>query len=190
MNAKSLIAVILVLAVVIVGAYFAYTRLSDGVGNMQLVENDSKAENVESEGEAQLAPDFTVYDADGNAHKLSDFRGKPVVLNFWASWCGYCVMEMPEFENAWRELGDEVEFLMVNVTSGRETLESAKSFMAEQGYEFPVYYDTELSATYTYGAYSLPTTYFISPDGTLTAGARGALTAETLQQGIDMITKQ
>ena len=59
---------------------------------------------------------------------------KPVILDFFASWCGPCKMEMPDFDDAYAELGEDVHFLMVNMTSGRETLESATSFIEEQGY--------------------------------------------------------
>ncbi|MBP3544577.1 MAG: TlpA family protein disulfide reductase, partial [Lachnospiraceae bacterium] len=75
-------------------------------------------EEETTEPEKVPAPDFTVIDAEGNEVKLSDMRGKPVVVNFWASWCGPCKMEMPEFEEVYKELGDEVHFMMVNLTDG------------------------------------------------------------------------
>ena len=138
--------------------------------------------------EIPLAPDFTVYDIDGKAYKLSDFRGKPVVLNFWASWCGPCKMEMPDFNTSYGQLGEEIHFLMVNMTDGsQETRESASSFIAGTGYTFPVYYDTDYEAAIAYSVYSLPTTYFIDAEGYAVAQATGAIDAETLQRGIDMI---
>jgi len=136
------------------------------------------------------APDFCVYDKDGNAVNLSDFFGKPIVLNFWASWCGPCKSEMPDFNEKYAEVGDEINFVMVNMTDGqRETVEIASAFIEQNGYSFPVFYDTESEAAITYSAYSLPTSYFIDADGNLVAQAIGAIDAATLQRGIDMITE-
>ena len=110
-------------------------------------------------------------------------------MNFWASWCGPCKSEMPDFNEAYAELGEDIHFLMVNMTDGsRETLETARSYVEEQGFSFPVYYDTDYSAAVAYSVYSLPSTYFIDADGNAVARAAGAIDRETLQQGIDMIS--
>lgn len=136
----------------------------------------------------QLAPDFTVFDADGNPHKLSDFFGKPIVLNFWASWCGPCKSEMPDFDAAYQTYGEGIHFLMVNLTDGsRETVQTASDFIAQQGYTFPVYFDTNYSAAMAYGTSAIPVTFFIDADGFPVAYGQGALNAEVLQKGIDMI---
>lgn len=151
----------------------------------------SQSSQEEEEPELTPAPDFTVYDKEGNEVHLSDFVGKPIVLNFWASWCSPCKSEMPDFNQAYLDYGEEVQFLMVNMTDGsRETVESASAFIEEQGYEFPVFYDTDYDAALTYGAYALPTTYFIDAEGYGVAWAQSALSAENLQKGLDMILPQ
>lgn len=151
------------------------------------VESASPAPSATEQALAQ-APDFTVIDRDGNEIKLSDLHGKPVILNFWASWCGPCKSEMPAFEAAYQTYGEQIHFLPVNVTDGsRETVETAKAYIDGQPYTFPIYFDTALEASIAYGASSIPLTVFINAEGELVAYASGALDAATLQRGIDMI---
>ena len=151
-------------------------------------EEEAAAEEPQAEESAAAAvPDFTIYTDEGDAVQLSDFAGRPVIVNFWASWCGPCQNEMPDFEQAYADYGDEIEFVMLNATYGRETMDSARSFLEESGYTFPVYYDTDADAAAAIGVTAFPTTLFIGPDGTLTAYAISMLDAETLQRGIDML---
>ena len=191
MNRKSLILTAAALLLILVGALVGYTYLSRGESAPQLSENDGEAA-VEGEDESapQPAPHFTVYDAEGNEITLSALMdGKPTVLNFWASWCGPCRSEMPHIQEVYERLGGEVSFVMINMTDGqRETQESAEEYMAESGWTFPIYFDSDYDAAMTYGAYSLPQTYFIDAEGRLIAAARGSMSAEVLQSGIDMIT--
>lgn len=134
------------------------------------------------------APNFTVETADGEEVSLHDFFGKPIVLNFWASWCGPCKMELPDFQEAYEKYGEEIVFIMVNMTDGvQETKETAMKYMEDAGYTLPVYYDTKQDAAYTYTVYSLPTTFFINAEGEAVAYAQGMIDAQTLEKGISMI---
>ena len=129
-----LIVTLLVLVIVIGGGMLLYTRFQGSVDLGEMVPTESVSEI--------LAPDFTVTDSDGNAVKLSDFRGKGVVLNFWASWCGPCKMEMPHFQAAYEQYGEDVHFLMVNMsTAFGDSRADAAAVLEEGGYTFPVYYD-------------------------------------------------
>ena len=142
----------------------------------------------ESTENPNLAPDFTVFDIDGNAYKLSDFRGKPVILNFWASWCGPCKMEMPDIETAYQQYVEQIHFLLVNLADGyRETVEKGAAYVAEEGYTFPVYFDTDMEGAANYGVTGIPVTYFIDAEGNFVAYYQRAMTAQILQQGIDML---
>ena len=195
---KILILLIWVLsfAVVIVGAYVLYNRLGADMelgGIATVARETAAAENAadaasETKARGSEAPDFTVYDLEGNAHQLSDFRGKPVLLNFWASWCGPCQKEMPDFQEFYESYGDQVNFVIVNLTDGRrETVETASAFIAEKGYTFPVFYDTGREAAVKYGISSVPVSYFIDAEGYFVAGIRGILNADKLQQGMDLL---
>ncbi|MBP3621943.1 MAG: TlpA family protein disulfide reductase [Lachnospiraceae bacterium] len=181
-------------ALVIVLANVLYNKLAkdydmgDGLVTEDTTVSTEKDTQSESDTEKNIAPDFTVVDKDNREVNLESFFGKPIVLNFWASWCGPCKSEFPEFQTAYEEYGEEIEFLMVNMTDGRrETKELADAFIQSEGYSLPVYYDVNQDGAYTYGVYSLPTTYFIDSQGNLVAYAQGAIDMDTLKKGIDMI---
>ena len=180
---------VLVFIAVLLGAKRLYDTLGSRVQMDTLATQATQsAEESGTEPAKQTAPDFTVYDVEGNPHKLSDFQGKPVILNFWATWCGYCEAEMPDFDEKFRQYGDQIHFLMVDVTDGQqETVEKASAFIAERGFTFPVYYDTELQAASAYNTSGLPVTYFLDAEGCFVAWQQGMLTADTLQKGIDIL---
>ncbi len=136
------------------------------------------------------APDFEVMDKDGNTVKLSDFRGKPVVLNFWATWCPPCKAELPDFDEAATAYGEEVTFLMVNLTDGsRDTVSLVKEFVSDNGYTFPVYFDTQYSAANAYRVSSIPTTYLINAEGEIIGSKVGMMTASELEIWIQKLLK-
>lgn len=182
----------------IVGNESPSWREPDPLQNPTQLEPSSKEDpsdaQEESSGEQTadtpkvVAPDFTVYDAEGKPVQLSDFLGKPVVLNFWASWCAPCKNEMPDFQQMYEQYGDDVQFLMINLTDNvRETVESANTFITERGYSFPVFYDLDTLASTAYNIRSIPTSFFIDAEGYAIAQATGIISAENLQKGIDLI---
>jgi thiol-disulfide isomerase/thioredoxin len=184
---------IVVFALFIGLAVFAYNVLSKDVSPLNAIDTaqdgrESFAATRSEENEKTKAYDFTVVDREENSVKLSELLGKPIVLNFWASWCPPCVSEMREFDEVYAEVGEDIIFVMVDLVDGqRETKETGAQYIEEQGFSFPVYFDTEQEAAYAYGIMSIPTTLFIDKDGYIVTGAQGAIDAETLQKGIDLI---
>ena len=189
MGKKKLLWASVIMVALLIGASALYNRLAEDIDHDNLSGTSTDTpDNTQQELPKEFPPDFTVIDASGKEVKLSDFRGKPTVVNFWASWCGPCKSEMPDFDAVYQRMGDDIHFLMVNMTDGgQETLAGAQKFIADSGYTFPVYYDTQYSATMAYGAYSLPMTFFFDADGYVIAQATGAIDKDTLMQGIGMI---
>lgn len=146
---------------------------------------------LESTGTEKVgsAPDFTVSDMQGNTVNLSDFVGKPVVINFWATWCGPCVREMPDFNKAYAENPDVV-FLMVNVTDGvYDTVDKATNYVREQGFAFDIYFDIAGQAVKAYDVSAYPTTVFINAEGDVVSKKTGMISYEKLIKGIELITE-
>lgn len=172
------------------GSVSSNPQTFDQAAQMQNNTNSTSGTDTAPSAQEQRtpAPDFTVIDADGNEVSLSALRGKPVVLNFWASWCPPCKGEMPDFEQAYLTHGENIQFMMVNLTDGeRETTTSAKDYLSAQGYTMPAYFDVGGSAALTYRVYSIPSTYFINADGEIVSYALGALDAASLEQGITLL---
>ena len=193
-NAIRYVLIALLFAVLMGGDYFAYEKLSENYNpdsNSQNENSETQKDEINEENKPIVtAPDFTVWDKDGNEVKLSDFFGKPIVLNFWATWCGPCQNEMPAFDAMAAEYGEEVEFLMINLTDGvQDTVEGAMDFVTDYGYTFPVYFDKELDATYTYGVYSIPRTVFINADGSISYKYAGMIAEKLLKEKIEEILK-
>lgn len=176
----------LALVVIIGGSVLLYNVLKEKVKMDPFTEIEPTQTDDREEVRIQ-APDFTLADTDGNEITLSELQGKPVVLNFWASWCPPCKGEMPEFNTVYKELGEEVHFVMVDAVDGsRETVESGSAYIAEQGYEFPVYFDVGQQVIAGYGVRAFPSTVFIDKDGYVVTGYEGAMSEAALRKGIEL----
>lgn len=182
MKNKIWIVLAVALTAVIAAAAILYPKLSDKYSpETTIAEPKSSSDIIQTD-------DFTVYDSDMNKVKLSDYFGRPIVVNFWASWCGPCKSELPAFNDAYEKYKDDVVFLMVNLPDGySDSQKSIEKFISENGYKFPVYYDFENNASTVYGVNSIPETLFINADGTLYDTQIGAMSAETLENYIQQI---
>lgn len=141
-----------------------------------------------SEGDA--APDFTASLADGTTFTLSEQQGKVILLNFWATWCGPCVREMPAFERLYLEYGEDAAILAVNCLEDTGTVDA---FISENEYTFPIAYDTDGSINMRYPTQGIPYTLVIDKEGVIQKIYVGAADAETQYQeyksAIDSILK-
>ena len=135
-----------------------------------------------------LAPDFTVYDEEGNPHKLSDFYGKPIILNFWASWCGPCCAELPYFQETYNDYGDQITFLFINLigTNG-ETIESAKNILNKFKLTLPVYYDNDQATLEPYNISAIPLTIVLDAEGYIMITHVGSMNRPALKKLIGQI---
>ena len=130
------------------------------------------------------APDFTLETPGGELVSLSDFRGQVVVLNFWATWCVPCRLEMPEFQTLWEQHEGEDD-LTVLAVNWRDPVDGVQSFIDEFGLTFPVVRDASGEVLDAYGLLGLPGTFFIDAEGVLRARVLGPLDAERLGEGVD-----
>jgi len=113
----------------------------------------------------KLAPDFELQSLDGKTVSLSDFRGKAVLLNFWATWCGPCRAEMPFLQQVHEEWADKgLVILAVNIGEGQSEVEE---FMEEFGLSFLALLDTDREVALQYNVRAIPTTYFIDKEGVI-----------------------
>ncbi|MGV8905421.1 MAG: TlpA family protein disulfide reductase [Acetobacterium sp.] len=169
-------------------AYFTYAALSN---NFKTNEEHPVEKSIpEPEIKKNPAPDFTVFDTQGNKVKLSDFAGQPIVLNFWASWCPPCKAEMPTFNEVYADAKNDIVFLMIDQVDGqRETQAKGQQYVDDQGFSFPIYFDNDQEAGIAYGISAIPTTLFIDSEGNIVSSNKGAISKEALISGIDSIKK-
>ena len=149
-------------------------------------------ETVESPAEEEpKMPDIPLFTLGGEETSFDAVRrGKPAIINYFASWCPPCKQELPHYQAAYDTYGDEISFIFLNAMDGqRETLETLTKFMEEFPFTGPVYTDEGIFA-YIFQTNSLPTTVFFNADGTIANGYLGYVNETTLQENIDRLLTQ
>lgn len=142
-----------------------------------------KTEKVLAVGD--FAPDFEVIDLEGNKHRLSDYQGEGVFLNFWGSWCGPCKTEMPFMENQSKAFKDKgVHILALNI---KDTRLKAETFRDQYGLTFPIAQDKDESIRRAYNVIPLPTTVLIDPDGKIIDIITTGIDEEEIRQAMESI---
>ena len=151
---------------------------------------EKPAEQEKQEYAHPVAPDFTLVDQYGETHTLSDYQGKTIFLNFWATWCGPCQHEMPDIQALYEDHGSNSGDVIILSVAQPDTYqegsaEEIAAFMEERGYTYPVLMDQDGLVFYYYGIRAFPTTYMISADGTVFRGISGAMPRELMDDFID-----
>lgn len=136
----------------------------------------------------RMAPDFTVADLDGNPLRLADLQGRPVIVNFWASWCGPCVEEFPLLREAAATHAED-GLAVVGIVF-RDRSEAARDFMARNGATWPAAMDPGERVATDYGILGAPETYFIGRDGTIVARQIGQISATSLNEKLAAIIEE
>ena len=192
-----------VLAVIVAGAGIGYNALKPAAGSAQTAQGSPASASASSgmqsgsQGAASTSgasassmafPQFTVNDDDGNVVALTDMRGKPSVLAYWATWCPYCLVEAPMLQELWSTYGDRINFMMIDVADGtRETVEGARAWIAENGYTYPVYYDIRGEATRAGAVSYLPMVYVLDAEGNVVGMLPSGFTVEEASQMFDSL---
>ena len=162
----------------------------DGTASGGAQEDAGGAQEESGEIPVIPAPDFTLTDQYGETHTLSDYQGQTVFLNFWATWCGPCKMEMPDIQalyEAWDEnAGDLVVLGVAGPNIGQEgSAEDIAAFLEENGYTYPVVMDDTGMLFYQYGISAYPTTFMIDPEGNVFGYVQGAVSREIMDDIVE-----
>ncbi|EIJ77982.1 ahpC/TSA family protein [Bacillus methanolicus PB1] len=148
---------------------------------MEKEETPRQPDNLQGLQTGVKAPDFEIKTLTGETVKLSQFEGKKVMLNFWATWCPPCKEEMPEMEQFYREKKEEIVILAVNIDPQYDVQRFAK----EMGVTFPILLDEDDSVNKKYQILTIPTTFFIDEKGMIRSKYLGSMTIDKMKQYLD-----
>lgn len=181
---KNGIAIIAVLILAVWGIY-DYTK-----NDMNLTENINQQTTVKAEigiAKENKAPNFELQNLDGKPVKLSDFTGKKIILNFWATWCPPCRAEMPHMEKFYTDYEKDVVVLAVNLTQTEKNRSVVAEFVEDFGLTFPIVMDVEGNVASTYQIFAYPTSYIIDSQGIIKEIFQGAINYEVMEKAISKI---
>ena len=159
-----------------------------GVRNHTLEQTNFHMSSEFDQTQPLMATDFRIYDKQSNPVNLVDFRGRPVIVNFWASWCNPCKSEMPLIDDAYLAYGDDIEFLIIDLVDHyRETELSGLAYVENKGFSFPIYFDLNTEVAFAYQIKAIPITYFINITGEISKVHKGIMSENDLEDGINAI---
>lgn len=188
---KNMIVIFLLLGLVVYGGYDYYSKSVSDVENASVSERvEDKSVSILETGiqKGQIAPDFTLYDLNGNPVKLSELKGKKVLINFWATWCPPCRAEMPQMQKFYEDYKSEsVAIVGVNLTPTEENTESIQSFVGEHKLTFPIVLDPEGDVMQKYQIAAYPTTYLLDSTGVIRGKFQGAINYELMKESVSNI---
>jgi len=130
-------------------------------------------------------PDFFIITDVGKAKSLAELRGKPVFINFWNTWCPPCREEMPDLDKLYREYGQDVEFIFINILTGEKSVHDVTEFLSDNGYSIPVYLDRQGEVARAYGISGIPTTVVLSGSGEVVYASAGPISYKKARSLID-----
>lgn len=184
---KNIHFIVIAAVALIVGAVYLNKPSRDNTASAQ----DIPAENaaMQTPGEGKMAPDFALTSTDGKTIKLSDFRGKVVVVDFWATWCPPCKAEIPDFIKLYSQYKDD-GFQMLGISLDQGGLSDVKPFMKDYGINYPIVMgDNQVVAAYG-GIRGIPTTFVIDKEGKIKASFEGYRPASVFEKLIQQLTSE
>ncbi|KMQ01363.1 redoxin domain-containing protein [Bacillus cereus] len=181
----------IIVVLLCLAGYAAYAQFGKKEQVVQGEQEQSEAamkEMIASNGIeiGKSAPDFELTKLDGTNVKLSDLKGKKVILNFWATWCGPCQQEMPDMEAFYKEHKENVEILAINYTPSEKGggEEKVSNFAKEKGITFPILLDKNIDVTTAYKVITIPTSYFIDTKGVIQDKFIGPMTQKEMEKRV------